>query len=243
MRAPLQVTNGALSTTCMRYHGVCSNKYAVAYEPWRAQSSALRQVSFHPLDATRLFSGSEDGLVQLSSVAGALDEDEGFLVRCQARMRQAKQAGMLCRQCRLPCPVCGAPLAVPPAFLRRLRCGNAGTHGRQAALSTDSVARLGAYGGPRLERLWVQTHTERLYFWDWAAACDEGAEGAHAPGLGHAGDACTRNASGGVLQLMRAQLLIIFQSCLVRATAHHVQMRMVHEMRFTRRNRGGLLTG
>ena len=40
------------------------------------------------------------------------------------------------------------------------------------------MARLGAYGGPRLERLWVQTNTERLYLWDWAAACNEGAEGA-----------------------------------------------------------------
>ena len=64
---------------------------AVAHELAAVQPSfgarpgcALRQVCFHPQDATRLFSGSEDGLVQLSSVAGALDEDEGFLVRCQA---------------------------------------------------------------------------------------------------------------------------------------------------------------
>ncbi len=49
---------------------------------------------------------------------------------------------------------------------------------RQAALNTDSVSRVGVYGGPGLERLWVQTHTERLYLWDWTAACDESAEGA-----------------------------------------------------------------
>ncbi|KAK9846550.1 hypothetical protein WJX81_006399 [Elliptochloris bilobata] len=89
----------------------------------------VTQVYFHPRDAGRLFSGSEDGLVQLSSVAGTLDEDEGFL----------------------------------------------------AALNTDSVARLGAYGGPDLERLWVQTHTERLFLWDWKAACDESAEGGAGP--------------------------------------------------------------
>ena len=42
----------------------------------------LFQVYFHPLDAGKFFSGSEDGLVQLSSVAGVLDEEEGFLVSC-----------------------------------------------------------------------------------------------------------------------------------------------------------------
>ena len=90
---------------------MCSSKQAVACEPWRAQSSAPRQVSFHPRDATRLFSGSEDGLVQLSSVAGALDEDEGFLVRCPARMCR----GNACRHAvQLPCEVCDVYVA---AFL------------------------------------------------------------------------------------------------------------------------------
>ena len=96
----------------------------------------------------------------------------------------------------------------------------------------DSVARLGAYGGPRLERLWVQTHSERLYLWDWAAACDEGAEGAPAHGLGCAGDACVCNASGGVLQVVCDRHSYCLHSSLVGLEPLPT---MIHNLRFIHR--------
>ena len=47
----------------------------------------------------------------------------------------------------------------------------------QAALNIDnSVSRIGFYG-PAAEKLWVQTHTETLTLWEWAAACQEDASG------------------------------------------------------------------
>ena len=81
----------------------------------------------------------------------------------------------------------------------------------------------------------MQTHTERLYLWEWAAACDEGAEGAPDPGLGRAGGACVCNAIGGVLQAMREELLSALQSGWVSACAQFVQTRMVHKLRLTSR--------
>ena len=47
----------------------------------------------------------------------------------------------------------------------------------QAALNLDdSPARIDFYG-PGLEGAWVTSHTEALYLWDWAAACEEETEG------------------------------------------------------------------
>ena len=127
-----------------------------------------------------------------------------------------------------------------PGSLKKPLC-DAGAHGRQAALNTDSVARLGAYGGPRLERLWVQTHTERLYLWDWEAACNEGAEGGPAPGLGCAGDAwvCThlRGAAGDE----GTDIITTLQSGWVRAMAHAVQMRVLDSLRTTFAKKGLLM--
>jgi hypothetical protein len=57
--------------------------------------------------------------------------------------------------------------------------------GFAAGVNVDTgVARLGFYG-PAGERLWLASTTESLHLWEWAAACEDGAEGGAGP-LGEA---------------------------------------------------------
>ncbi|GAB4815922.1 hypothetical protein N2152v2_002968 [Parachlorella kessleri] len=71
--------------------------------------------------------------------------------------------------------------------------------GFKAALNIDnSVARLGFYG-PQASKLWVTSGTETFHLWEWAAACNDEAEGGNGAlaDVGNAREQLTQAASLG----------------------------------------------